>query len=91
MLRRATPLDAVSLLRIASGTRLRERLDEITQPTLVIHGVLDVVVPIESSEYLASALSKAEFLRIEDAGHVPTVTRPDVVAEAIARFLAAHG
>jgi len=36
---------------------------------------------------LATALPRVEFLEFEHLGHMGPVTHPDVVSEAVARFL----
>jgi pimeloyl-ACP methyl ester carboxylesterase len=90
ILDRAAPEDAVALSTSMQGVDLRPRLGQIAQPTLVMHGRLDAIVPLASSELLASSIPTAEMKILEGAGHVPIVTRPLEVADAVAAFLAAH-
>ncbi len=87
---RATPEDAVAFFKATEGVDLRPRLREIEQPTLLIHGRLDAVVPLEVGEQLAASIPTAELKILDDAGHGPPVTRPTEVAEAIAAFLTTH-
>jgi pimeloyl-ACP methyl ester carboxylesterase len=54
-------------------------------PTLVVHGALDTIVPLAYARELAERLPDAELLVIEEAGHVPTMTRPHEVVDAILR------
>jgi pimeloyl-ACP methyl ester carboxylesterase len=62
-------------------------LEEIQVPTLIIHGSADVIVPVGVGEWMASAIPGATFVRLEGAGHVPTMTRPqDVVNAIVDRF-----
>jgi pimeloyl-ACP methyl ester carboxylesterase len=58
---------------------------QIHVPTLIIHGTSDVIVPIELSRQLVELLPDAELLELEGSGHVPTMTRPDEVVDAILR------
>ncbi len=58
-------------------------------PTLLIHGARDVIAPLANSEKLAQLIPHSELVIIDDAGHVPTVTRPTVVAEAMEKFIKA--
>jgi pimeloyl-ACP methyl ester carboxylesterase len=58
---------------------------EIGIPTLIVHGTADAIVPIDVSRTLAALLPDAELLELEGSGHVPTMTRPDEVVEAIVR------
>jgi pimeloyl-ACP methyl ester carboxylesterase len=59
---------------------------KITQPTLIIHGTEDVIVPIESSRALQALIPNSELVELSGCGHVPTMTRPAEVYEAISRF-----
>ena len=54
-------------------------------PTLILHGTADVIVPIERSRQLAELLPDAEIVEFEGSGHVPTMTRPNEVVDAILR------
>ena len=58
---------------------------QIDVPTLILHGTSDVIVPIELSRQLAELLPDAELVEFEGSGHVPTMTRPAEVVDAILR------
>ena len=58
---------------------------EIQIPTLIVHGSMDVIVPLQYSIELAEVIPNSELLIVEGAGHVPIVTRTDEVVEAIKR------
>lgn len=58
-------------------------LADVRVPTLVIHGTEDRIVPLAVGEWVAASIPGARLVRVEGAGHVPTVTRPLEVAEAI--------
>jgi len=63
-------------------------LEEISVPTSVIHGTADAIVPIGIGEWMATAIPDATFVPIEGAGHVPTLTRPREVVDALEASLA---
>jgi pimeloyl-ACP methyl ester carboxylesterase len=54
-------------------------------PTLILHGTGDVIVPIEHSRSLAELLPDAELIVFDGSGHVPTMTRPREIVDAIHR------
>ena len=61
-----------SLRQLAAIVQTPDREDalrSLSVPTLVIHGTLDPLVPIERGERLASLVPGAEFLPIEGLGH----------------------
>ena len=59
----------------------------IDQPTLVVHGTADRVVPYANAELLVERLPNARLLRLEGAGHLALIERADEVNAAIAEFL----
>jgi pimeloyl-ACP methyl ester carboxylesterase len=58
-------------------------LAEIRVPALVIHGTADAIVPAAVGEWVAGQLPDAKLVLLEGAGHVPTMTRPHQVVDAI--------
>lgn len=77
---------AVQLYQCMFGVDLRPQLARITQPTLILHGEADHIVPVNASEWLSSQIPDCHLHVFKDTGHVPTVTRPQEVAEAINRY-----
>lgn len=66
---------------------IRAYLHEIDCPTLVIHGLADVIEPPESGRQFANGIPGARWLGLEGVGHVPTITRPKEVAAAINKLI----
>jgi pimeloyl-ACP methyl ester carboxylesterase len=66
---------------------IRERLGEVTCPTLVVRGESSDVVSPESAEALAKALPDATRTTIADAGHTVQGDNPRALAAAIGAFL----
>ncbi len=62
---------------------LTGELDQVTQPTVVVHGRHDRARPPEQGRELAASLADAEFWLVEDAGHTPVYETPQVVAAAV--------
>ena len=65
---------------------LGERLASIIIPALVLWGEQDRIATPAYGEAYARALATAEFVRIADAGHLPQLEQPDLVAAAINDF-----
>lgn len=69
-------------------TGLSKRLRRITQPTLLVHGARDRVVPIHYAEFFATEISgETQIHHIADAGHLADLDEPELVAEAVLNFL----
>jgi len=74
---------------IDSGDRWRERLGEVSAPTLIIHGTEDPMYPYSNAVALAKEIPGAQLLALERVGHeVPHRTLWDVVVPAILRHTA---
>jgi pimeloyl-ACP methyl ester carboxylesterase len=63
-----------------------ERVREIEAPTLVIHGALDPLIPVEAGRATAAAIDGAELLVIEEMGH----DMPPPLWPKLAEAMAAH-
>lgn len=74
------------MFRCSEGIDLEHRLASISLPTLVLHGRLDVIAPLTSAEKLAALIPGTKLVIADDAGHVPTMTRPQWVSEQINEF-----
>jgi pimeloyl-ACP methyl ester carboxylesterase len=72
---------AARLFEVCHGTV--PDLASVAVPTIVMHGTADHVVPVSVGRHLATTIPGARLVELHDACHVPTVTRPDDVAEAI--------
>lgn len=67
---------------------LREELDRVEAPSVVICGKEDKMTPPELSESLARGLNQAELELIPRAGHMVMIEKPARVAELLQRFTA---
>lgn len=83
---RSNPQDAAQLLECMGEVDLAPRLREIAVPTLLIHGRQDVIRPMADSEFMHRNIPGSRLVPLEDAGHVPTITRPTAVATEIEAF-----
>ena len=66
---------------------LRDRLDALTLPALVVWGGRDRVVSPRYAEPLRDALPDGRLLLLPDAGHVPMCEQPAEVAAAVLELL----
>lgn len=64
----------------------RQRVSSVRAPTLVIHGMKDLI-PLESSREWAITLPHARILIIPGAGHFPHLESPEGYFSAVERFL----
>lgn len=80
----AGPEAAVAMT--AAHVTVAPRLEDIGVPTLVPHGALDAIVPVAAGHEAASRIPDAELVVLDDAGHVPIMTRPRKVADAVTQW-----
>jgi len=74
-------------LALLRETDLRALLPRMIQPSLIIHGSGDAVVPIAAALALSENLPQARFVCINGAGHAPFLSDPHGVATLIREFL----
>jgi len=74
---------AIRHMQIMSQGETNVPIQDIKIPTLVVYGTLDSPSVIENSKYLVETIPNAKLKLVEGAGHVPVVTRPYEVVEAI--------
>jgi 3-oxoadipate enol-lactonase len=65
----------------------RSRLASITAPTLVISGAQDPATPPEHGRVLADGIPGARFEVVDDAAHLASYQRPEVVTPLLAEHL----
>jgi pimeloyl-ACP methyl ester carboxylesterase len=64
-----------------------EELTQIDQPTLVLWGALDVMVPVAHAERIVNDLPAARLVIHDDLGHVPHEEAPEQTLVAVLDFL----
>jgi pimeloyl-ACP methyl ester carboxylesterase len=65
---------------------LRDRLDQVTLPTAIFHGVHDAVCHPGWAEYMAARITGARLDWFEDSGHALMVEEPDKFSRELAAF-----
>ncbi|KZX48823.1 3-oxoadipate enol-lactone hydrolase [Haloarcula sp. K1] len=64
-----------------------DRLQQITEPCLVIHGTADEVVPYENGKLLARGLPNADFITVHGGPHLLFIEEYDRVNTQIREFI----
>jgi pimeloyl-ACP methyl ester carboxylesterase len=85
----ADPEVAIALLEAMYDVDLRPSLSSLGVPVQLIHGELDQNPHnrLSDAEATAHLLGDAPLHVVKGAGHVPTLTRPTEVADAMASFI----
>lgn len=80
---------AVAILEANLAIDLRPRLAELRTPSLIIHGALDATSrsALDHAQQLAELIPNAELVLVDDAGHLPLLSRPEIVADHLASFM----
>lgn len=74
-------------LEILCAIDLRPQLAAIRQPTLVVHGNADPIIPHGAGEFLATALPDAHLMSLPGIGHAPFLSCPAECAARMREFL----
>ena len=75
----------LALRRFASALWLHR----LRQPTLVLHGDADPIVPVANGRLLAARIPHARLVTVPGGGHLFLLTRPAAMAALVTEFLAA--
>ena len=81
----------MSQANAVAGYDASTRLGEIRQPTLVLHGSEDKVVPLAFGRELADGIERSELVVLEGSGHNYTADASEASNKAVLRFLATVG
>lgn len=74
-------------IELASQRRFRRLMHHVTQPTFLIHGTEDKVVPPRSAWWAARERPDWAFEMIEDMGHTPHIENPDLFMSLVEDWL----
>ncbi len=68
---------------------VRDRIAQISAPTLIIGGTADRMTPLKYSQFLAERIRNAHMVTLEGAGHMMLLEQPESAAAQIQAWLAA--
>lgn len=64
-------------LQILLTTDLRNKIEEISQPVVLIHGENDIITHPSSARWMHQKLPSSELLMLSNCGHAPFLSHPD--------------
>ena len=72
---------------VSSSPHRKDRLKEISLPTLVIHGTEDAILPFDHGQALADGIPNAQLMVLEGVGHeIPEQMTEQITARMIQHF-----
>jgi pimeloyl-ACP methyl ester carboxylesterase len=74
-------------LLLAQPAATMARLDRLTQPTLLLHGARDVLVPLTSARRMSAAHPGWHFEVAPGIGHVPMLEAPEWTSRVVTEWL----
>ncbi|MBA2440172.1 MAG: alpha/beta hydrolase [Thermoleophilaceae bacterium] len=74
-------------LRATIEYDFRERIPQISCPTLVVWGEKDMIIPVKDADAFVSMIEGARKIIMEDTGHLPMFERPRTFNEVLNDFL----
>lgn len=66
---------------------VRDQIDQITVPALVIGSDADRMVPLKFSQTLSERIPRATLVTVADTGHMIPLEQPQIVTQAITQWL----
>ncbi len=77
---------AIGLSLIAESAAFEKRLPRLNNPTLILFGAHDKVVPPENADLLAKQIANSKIVIFPDAGHFFPIEIPEAASRAIVEF-----
>ena len=72
---------------VSSSPHRKDRLKEISLPTLVIHGTEDAILPLDHGQALADGIPNAKLMVLEGVGHeIPEQMTEEITSRMIEHF-----
>jgi len=65
-------------LRLLEYLDLRDQISHIHQPTIIMHGDNDAVIPVQASDFLAKNIPNSTLHHFETCGHAPFLTKTKI-------------
>jgi pimeloyl-ACP methyl ester carboxylesterase/DNA-binding CsgD family transcriptional regulator len=84
----ATPGAVAASLRMHLDVDVRDCLPRVQAPTLVVHRVDDMLVPVTCARYMAERIPKARYLELPGSDHMFWLGDQDETLNALRTFLA---
>lgn len=69
-----------------SATRVERDAQYINQPTLIVWGEDDKVIPIENGYKLHEAILHSQMVVLRNCGHIPQEEKADLFTDLVGRF-----
>jgi pimeloyl-ACP methyl ester carboxylesterase len=89
--RRAVPLEVIlEQMRAITSHNTSTRLPGLALPTLVIHGTLDQMLPVQNGHMIAGLIPDSSLEVFEDVGHLFFWEQPERSAELVRAHAAVH-
>lgn len=90
-LRRAVPVETImAQMRAITAHDTSARLPELKPPTLVMHGTLDEMLPVQNGRMIAGLIPGSRLEVFDGVGHLFFWERPELSAELIQAHAAVH-
>jgi class 3 adenylate cyclase len=85
--RGASPASARAIVAMTARADVRQRLPEVSAPTLVIHRTDNLFCPVGLGRYLSGHIPRARYVELPGSDHAPWTGGADEVVDEIEDFL----
>jgi pimeloyl-ACP methyl ester carboxylesterase len=66
---------------------MRDQVERIKQPTLIVGGTDDKLTPFKFSEFLHEKIKGSTLVKVEGVGHMMMLEQPEFVGEVVRKWL----
>lgn len=82
------PMIARQFANVTFTSDLRDHLDKVTVPTLILQPKFDAIVPVEIGAYIHEKIAGSKLVMMEAVGHNPHLSDVEETVTCIKRYLA---
>ena len=76
---------------VGSAARFKRLVDAVEQPTLLVHGEFDRLVPLAAAEALARRRPDWSFVVLDGVGHTPQMEAPERFVDTVRAWMSNEG
>jgi 3-oxoadipate enol-lactonase len=80
----------VNLSKASMNHDLKDRVSEITAPTLILAGEEDILIPLRYARILREKIKNSTLVTLKNCGHAPPIEKPDEFNRIVMNFLKDH-
>jgi pimeloyl-ACP methyl ester carboxylesterase len=77
----------IDYVKTGGYSNLANRIAQVNNPTLILWGEADDMLPAEDAERFHQSLANSQLIKLRKCGHAPQLEQPLITSQHILQFL----